>query len=642
MHANPLNRSLIVWKLVGAIALIIVVVIGASGYLNNVSDRHYALESARDVSRFNSDVLLESIRRLMMTRDNEGIKEFIDNLDRDHSVYRDIRLVSHEGQVAASSSDPRGTLLRQESRSCRACHGLDDPLEGLRRGSRDEVIELPGGERVVSVVTPILNERGCKTAACHAHAESGPLLGFLQTDFSLSKVDARVVSRAMQTVLAVVVAILLGTGAAWLMMDRMLERPISALMVGMLRIAGNDLGFKVDVHGSDEMALLAKSFNEMSARLASKHAELEETRDYLEGVVKHTADIIITVDPAGLIRTFNDGAEKALGFQSSEVVGRRMETLFADPSERSAALKRLRDGDNVVNYSTRFLTKSGESRDVILTLSRLRKKDGTPIGTYGISKDVTREKRLQQKLLQSERFAAIGQAFTGIQHAMKNMLSALKGGRYMVNVGIAKGDERVLKDGWEMVQDGISRLGDMSRSILDYVKGHALRLERVDLGALASKVHAAVRQTAEGKGVRVLLRRPSGVPETLCDPGAVHASVMDLVSNALDACLSKSYPPGKSPWIVIAVKPTRSREWVAIEVRDNGPGMTEKVKKNIFTPFFSTKERSGTGLGLALTSRIIDEHGGLISVESAPGRGAKFRIVMPVDGPGEKKEEYNG
>ncbi len=107
----------------------------------------------------------------------------------------------------------------------------------------------------------------------------------------------------------------------------------------------------------------------------------------------------------------------------------------------------------------------------------------------------------------------------------------------------------------------------------------------------------------------------------------------DILVNAIDACTSKEYGDGETPEIVMASRLDETGKFSVIEVRDNGCGMTEEVKRNIFTPFFSTKDTMGTGLGLALTARIIRVHGGEILVDSEPGRGTTFRVNIPKDGP---------
>ncbi len=132
------------------------------------------------------------------------------------------------------------------------------------------------------------------------------------------------------------------------------------------------------------------------------------------------------------------------------------------------------------------------------------------------------------------------------------------------------------------------------------------------------------------------------LPEVYCDAGLIHSAIMDIVSNALEACLSKEYEDGESPQVDLATTHFEASGRFVIEISDNGPGMTEGVKANIFTPFFSTKRDKGTGLGLALTSRFVNLHGGAIEVVSEPGAGATFRILLPVAGPDKNKENRDG
>ena len=114
---------------------------------------------------------------------------------------------------------------------------------------------------------------------------------------------------------------------------------------------------------------------------------------------------------------------------------------------------------------------------------------------------------------------------------------------------------------------------------------------------------------------------------------------MDIVSNALDACLWKDYGDDEKPEISLDAYISEDGREAVIEVRDNGCGMTEDVKANIFTPFFSTKSKAGTGLGLSITSRMIGVHGGEIDVESVPDQGTVFRVVLPIDTNSKSKEK---
>jgi PAS domain S-box-containing protein len=433
-------------------------------------------------------------------------------------------------------------------------------------------------------------------------------------------------------------AALLSVAWIWYFADRSLQRSIRRLAAGMKELEQENFSFRFDLSTRGRFATLAVSFNAMAAKLESTLTELRETRDYFEGIVENSADIIITVSPRGYVYTFNRGAENALGYTRAEVIGRSVAMLFPDVEERDKTAGQLKGAESVVNYETHFLTKGGDVRDVILTLSRLNDPDGSPIGTFGIAKDVTELNRMQKELLHAERFAAIGQALTGIQHAMKNMLNAMKGGAYMVTLGLTKDKRPLIEEGWKMVQEGMNSITNMSLSMLKYVREWKLELEQVDVSGMLKEMEAMFRPTAKDKGVHVRAELPDEPLSVTCDAKLVHSAVMDILSNALDACSEKPYEEAEVPEISLRAGIGPGGDEFVLSIRDNGCGMTEKTRANVFTPFFSTKKSWGTGLGLALTSRTIRLHGGDIKVESEVNVGTEFCIVLPIRGPEPSKE----
>jgi len=446
-------------------------------------------------------------------------------------------------------------------------------------------------------------------------------------------------SGSQRTIVIIAITSALSCGSAWFFMKFIINKPIRRLEDGMNKLAEKEFDFRLEEDEEDEFGSLASSFNDMASMLSSSLNELKKNRDYAESILESSADIIITVNSSGNIQTINAGAEKTLGHDRVDIIGEPIAKLFVDPRQRKAAIEKMKHSDNVVNFETQFLTKGGEARDVLLTLSHLRNPSGEIIGTIGISKDITEEKRLQNKLIQSQRLAAIGQVFTGIQHSMKNMLNACKGGAYMVKIGLAKDKRKMLEEGWAIVEEGISRLTDMSRDMLKYVKDFKPKYAKVDLAQTLSDINRVISQTAKNKGVEFKMDISPELPPVLCDGGMIHSATMDIVSNALDACLWKDYSNGESPEVVVRAYTAENGKDSVIEVQDNGCGMTEDVKANIFTPFFSTKSKAGTGLGLSITSRMIGVHSGKIDVESEPDKGSIFRIVIPIDATRKKQGE---
>jgi PAS domain S-box-containing protein len=626
------RRKSVVRKLTLVVIAIVTLVIAAAGLVNYAISHHYALESAREVLKFNSESILSGIHKLMLSRNNEGVLELIQDISRGSTVYREIRLVSHySGEIVVSRLRGGSAALTEEDHSCAICHDQpgalvtsDTPL--------DDVVDAPGGGRILRVSTPIVNESSCREADCHAHAESGPTLGFLEVEYSLERTDALLFGSNASFVVAAVTAIALGAMALWIMFERGLGKPIRYMISGIQAVSGSDLSFRFGTDREDEFGLVEESFDQMAARIETQQTELRAGREYLEGIVENSADFIITVDTEGLIETVNRGAEQALGYQREELIGKPSELLFADPRERDVAIGRLEDQDSVTNYETRFLTKDRVVRHVLLTLSRLRDREGKAIGTIGISKDVTNEKELQERLVESQAAAAIGQAVTAIQHAIKNMLNTLTGGSYLVRTGMAKKSERRVEQGIEMVDDGIATISDLALNMLKYAKTWTLEPEVTDLGQMVGNICRGIEQSATEMGVTIHCSVHDELPLVSCDARLIHMALMDIATNALDACHWKSYDDEEKAEIEFIVYLEAEREFIVVEVRDNGIGMTEEVRANIFTPFFSTKEKWGTGLGLALMLRIVNLHGGKIDVESQPERGSVFRITLPVPG----------
>jgi len=577
-----------------------------------------------------------------MSRNNQAIEELIVEMSQDSAVYGDVRVVSHHsGEVVARRFGRTGRRMELEDRACAVCHDRDD-LGGADAQIVDMVIDLPEGGRALSVVAPIINEPGCSTAACHAHADDPAILGFLTADYSLQRMDAMVANRRLLILVTVFASLFAGIIALWLLFRRLLERPIGELIAGTERIAAYQLDFRFDQKRKDEIGILEESFNTMTARIQSHQDELRSAMCYLEGIVENSADIIITVTPEGFIETFNRGAEQALGYRRTEVIGQRIETLFADPRERDVAIARLTGTDNVKNYETRFLAKDGQVRDVLLTLSRLRDREDNAIGTFGISKDVTGEKKLQRELIQSQKYAAIGQAVTGIHHAIKNMLNSLAGGVWLVNNGKAKHNWQRVERGSAMVQEGVERISSLSEHMLNFSREWKLDLQWVDLNDLVTRICDSNRHVAADHGVALRCELPDGFPHVLCDPKLIRTAATDILVNAIDACTWKDYSSDESPEVVFENSVTADGRFFAIEVRDNGCGMNEEISRSVFTPFFSTRKTLGTGLGLALTARIINVHKGQVSVESEPDQGAAFRIRLPIDGPTDMRGAGDG
>jgi signal transduction histidine kinase len=239
-----------------------------------------------------------------------------------------------------------------------------------------------------------------------------------------------------------------------------------------------------------------------------------------------------------------------------------------------------------------------------------------------------------KKLIETERLAAVGQTVAGLSHAIKNITGGLKGGAFVLEKGIELGDQKYLMQGWEMIKGNVDKITNLSLDLLNYTKDATLDFQACDPNQPAQEVIDLMRPRAEELGIHLYSDFSDQLSTCQLDSDLISRCLLNLVTNAMDACVDDAAGTKKKN---VALRTLKKRGWgIEYQVEDNGCGMTPDVKKNIFQRFFSTKGSEGTGIGLMITKKIVDEHHGVITVESQEGAGSKFIIRLP------RKQPDNG
>ena len=238
----------------------------------------------------------------------------------------------------------------------------------------------------------------------------------------------------------------------------------------------------------------------------------------------------------------------------------------------------------------------------------------------------------QEELLKSERLATIGETVGGLAHCIKNILTGLGGGMYMVHTGMAKEKHEMLEEGWAMFQRNLEKVSDLVLDLLRYAKQSQPQRETCRFNELVSMVVKTFESQAHDQHIKLKTNLDPNLAEVLIDRDGVHRILMNLVSNAVDACI---YDPDTSKeWEVTVTteikKAADADEIILLEITDNGSGITDEVREHLFQRFFSTKPGHGIGLGLLVTQKIIREHGGDIFIESAVEKGTTVLVRLPV------------
>jgi len=234
---------------------------------------------------------------------------------------------------------------------------------------------------------------------------------------------------------------------------------------------------------------------------------------------------------------------------------------------------------------------------------------------------------LEHELIKSERLAAIGQTVASLAHYVKNILFGLKGGVYLVNEALKEDDTDSMKDGWEMVENNMGRISGLVLDLLEYSRERKPEYEKCFPNEIANEVCRLMEASAKEYGIEIIKDFDPSIGEAIMDPKGTHRCLLDLVSNARDACIFDSNE--EKNWVVRVKTLLEEDGMIRFEVSDNGCGMNEEVKKKLFTSFFTSKEGRGTGLGLLNTQKTVQESNGTISVNSKLGQGSTFTIRLP-------------
>ena len=231
--------------------------------------------------------------------------------------------------------------------------------------------------------------------------------------------------------------------------------------------------------------------------------------------------------------------------------------------------------------------------------------------------------KLHESIVKNERLAAIGQTVSGLAHCIKNILNGVQGGSYILDLGLKKENFSNVGKGWGIVKKNNAFMKELVLDMLSYSKEREPEYETVDVNEMVKSVCELMEQKGKEKNVSIRFLPEGSLNEVEIDTKGVKRCVLNLISNAIDAC--KEIEKGK---VEVSLENTKGKMF-RIHVVDSGIGMSPEIQAKLFQVFFSTKGSKGTGLGLAVSYKIIKEHGGNISVDSEKGKGSKFTITLP-------------
>jgi PAS domain S-box-containing protein len=350
-----------------------------------------------------------------------------------------------------------------------------------------------------------------------------------------------------------------------------------------------------------------------------------EARLQLAAIVDSSDDAILSKDLQGIITSWNAAATRLFGYTEDEIVGKSILTLIPRElhQEEPEILRKVSSGERIEHYETRRVRKDGTLLDLSLTISPIRDLSGKIVGISKIARDITERKKTEQALIQSERLAAIGRMAAAIAHEVNNPLEAIVNLVYLLSRNQSLDEEA--RGYTKLLLDEVIRVSEITKQTLSFYRdtSHAALVDLAEILESVLKLH---RPIIEQKSICVFTDlRPVRLWARAAD---IRQVVTNLVINALDAL-----PRGGELKLKASV--VQNNETACLVVADNGTGVPADIRDKIFDPFFSTKQSTGTGLGLWVTQSIVRKYGGSVRMRtSTEGRrtGTLFRVCLPCGG----------
>ena len=363
---------------------------------------------------------------------------------------------------------------------------------------------------------------------------------------------------------------------------------------------------------------------------------LREANNTLRAVIRTSPLAIYALDLDGRVRSWNAAAQRMFGWQEWELLGESLPHMLEGDAGRFAAhLDQVRSGSKDIAFETRCRTRDGRMLDVNIWSALLRDGSGSVRGMVHMVADATERKRLEEQLHHSLKMEAMGRLAGGVAHDFNNLLMIIEG--YVQIVLAETRVEEPVRADLEEVLKAAQRAADLTKQLLAFSRRQIVQPKLLDLNALIRDLERMLKRII-GEDIELVTKLEAGLNSVTADPGQIEQVVVNMTVNARDAM-----PAGGK--LTIETSNVRLSEnnksslttvpgdYVMLAVADNGVGIDLETLSHLFEPFFTTKERGkGTGLGLSTSYGIVKQNGGDVQVQSEVGKGAVFKIYLPVSG----------
>ncbi len=368
-----------------------------------------------------------------------------------------------------------------------------------------------------------------------------------------------------------------------------------------------------------------REVRQVSARLEDAYLSLEEravqlkaAQSYSQSILRSVTSGVVTVGPDISVATLNPAAERILGIGEEMTVARPLETAFKDDGGLTQDVRKVLDGRSPRTLrDVRLVTNAGKIVHAQASVSRMRDVGGRKLGAVVTIEDVSDVKALTEQLIRADRLAALGELTAGVAHEVRNPLGIIRASVQLMEDSECN-RERV-SGAAQVIKQEIDRLDRVIKALLDFGRPAAPTMRPVAVAQVLEDVALFSHTFATRARVDVIERYQADVPEVMADPEQLKQVFVNLISNAVQAM------PGGG---TLSIETGSENGFVFIRFTDTGAGIPADVLPKVFDPFVSTRD-DGTGLGLTIVHRIVDDHDGHMEVTSEQGTGTAFTVWLP-------------
>lgn len=369
----------------------------------------------------------------------------------------------------------------------------------------------------------------------------------------------------------------------------------------------------------DPIGIIAESFKEILEHLREKNLQLQQARDYLQGVFDTVGVGISIVDKDLRIIKCNERQKELLVRDTDNVEGRHCYEVYCGIDSPPLICPAIETIERNREVFLKEVTKKGKVFQI--NTSPLKDREGKIMGVVEVSVDITDKKKTEEALHQAEKLAAVGRLAAGIAHELNNPLGNIIGyAKLLLKTGNLGDYER---EKLSVIIEQAEKGSEIIRGLLEFSHERPLELKRVFINDFIERVLSTMAHIIESSGIKVF-KYLNDIPPVEVDQKQIEQVLHNILLNAVQAL------EGRKDGI-IEIRTSGLDSTVQISISDNGPGIPREHLSLIFDPFFTTKPPGkGTGLGLSISLEIIKKHGGSIWVESESGKGTTFHIILPV------------